>query len=264
MTRSFPQISDLPNVLTADEWKWEKHVTPTGIYKFWVGTNLQGKQWMVKMRGSVYAFRERVFGALAQRLGLSCQTSVYLILPKDCPPMQEAQSAERYQLALWLLQEHKPGPCSKECPKEQLYKNLNDPALDRASVLLTSKVLYAIDMAKCNIMVYLCGANEPSGELFTQAHEFVQIDNELMFLTHPCDIWQCEWLKSPDGGISEKGLQIATDLCPIFAEVTDSEIESICDVPPGYLVNELPPIKPLIYEARNSAKNFKNLKSYKF
>ena len=37
---------------------------------WWIGTDLEGRQWLVKMKGSFYAYREHVFASLAQRAGI--------------------------------------------------------------------------------------------------------------------------------------------------------------------------------------------------
>jgi len=258
-TRSFPQISQLPKHIVADAWTWDKLVTPSGIGKdFWVGTDQNGHRWVVKMSDSFYAYRERIFGDLAQRLGLSCQSSVLLTLPEGCLPLNVAKEKERYQSALWLLNEHEADYCGLDCPLKSLDANLNDPEIDRVELLKKCKVLHATDWVRGDLLACLCGANEPSDGVFTQDHEFVLINNEQMFSFHPrnnLSILDCGWLKGAGDQISKQGMQIAMDLLTKFSKISDVEIEDICTIPLDYKTEELWEIKPIVYGARDAARD---------
>ena len=76
--RSFPSISELPKLLDASDWEWQRPpLRDDGMgmdANWWIGTDREGRRWLVKMTNGFYAYREHVFASLAQRLGISCQS----------------------------------------------------------------------------------------------------------------------------------------------------------------------------------------------
>jgi len=170
---------------------------------------------------------------------------------------------ERYQSALWLLNEHEANYCGPDCPLKSLNANWNDPEIDCVELLKKCKVLHATDWVRGGLLAYLCGANEPSGRVFTQDHEFVLVDNEQMFSFHPRNnlrsILDCHWLKGAGDQISKQGMQIAMDLLTKFSRISDVEIEDICTIPSDYKIDEIWEIKPIVYGARNAARDSLNL-----
>ncbi len=74
--RIFPAIDELPSMLQTRGWQWEQFsCSPYPKHGFWLATDERGHQWLAKMRGSFYGYRELVFARIAQRLGWSCQSS---------------------------------------------------------------------------------------------------------------------------------------------------------------------------------------------
>jgi len=103
-----PLIKELPEHLFGDHWVWSPAQGNLCSYKgvkdgWWFGTDENGVKWLTKLSGSNYAYREHVFSALAQAVGISCQSSVYLTIPKTAIPLRRETSLERFQLALWII-----------------------------------------------------------------------------------------------------------------------------------------------------------------
>lgn len=231
----FPRIAELPSLLSAESWNWERYITPSWpSYEFWVGEDAEGREWLVKMSGSFCAHRERTFAGIAQHLDISCQSSVYLTLPANSEPLRKTPHAKPYQLAIWLIPEHEPGFCNDDCQLASLNKIFTDSKKDNIIALRESSVLHAIDLVRGEMLGYLCDMHEPPGHLFTPDHEFVQIDNELMFTTADENFWECDWLKDCDNEYSEAGLREAIDLCEKVVEISDAQIKKFSMVPTGY------------------------------
>ena len=84
---SFPAIVNLPVHVVATNWNWSRPEPKRNMAfglkpEWWIGTDDVGRRWVVKMSGSDCAYREHVFAALAQRLDISCQSSMYYRLPE--------------------------------------------------------------------------------------------------------------------------------------------------------------------------------------
>ena len=168
--------------------------------------------------------------------------------------MRATPNCEPYQGANWFLNEHPQEACSLVCPRKELEAQLNNPGGDPVSVLRHSKVAFALDLARGDMMACLCGANEPSDRLLTCNHEFVMVDNERMFSSDPSSPMKCRWIERPSGQVSEHGLTLERELCFAFAGVTDSEISKLCCIPPGYHVEERWSISDKLICARDKAK----------
>ena len=255
MTGDFPPISELPVCITANGWSWEPYKGDSGLHAdFWVGIDPTGYRWLLKMRGSFYAYRERTFAAMAQRLKLSCQSSVYVVLPPDAIPMQKTRDAEPYQLAIWLLPEHASGPCRDDCPIPPLFRDLNNSDLDQATVISSSGIRHIEDWPKGEMLACLCGANECSDRLFTSSHCFVLIDSEQMFSGRPTAIWASRWFMDPWQKSSPAALRMAREVCSGFAGVTDEEIHQFSTIPSGYVVDEGWDVRTRIIASRDAAR----------
>jgi hypothetical protein len=96
--RSFPLISELPKLLDASDWKWQKppqrHSGMGMSPEWWIGADRGGRKWLVKMRNGFYAYREHVFASLAQRLRISCLSSAYLLIGSE-KHLREAMARRR-------------------------------------------------------------------------------------------------------------------------------------------------------------------------
>jgi hypothetical protein len=117
----FPAIANLPTHVVATDWNWTRpkpnHNRLDGLKAdWWVATDDTGRRWVVKMTGGNCAYREHVFAALAQRLDISCQSSIYLTIPRNAIPMLDKTKGESYQLALWFFDEHQDSCLSERCP----------------------------------------------------------------------------------------------------------------------------------------------------
>lgn len=230
LPHNFPLINQLPPLLVADSWEWTTE-TMGHHSDLWLGIDPNGNKWLVKMRGSFYSYREHAFAALAQMLGLSCQSSVYLRLPLDNPLMQNGKRAEEYHLAIWWYEHHDDSKCSSDCPVKILYEQLNDPSQDQVTVLRQSAVKNAIDMARAEILAHLCCANETSEFIYTPDHELIIIDNEEMFSYSPSNLFDATVMEGPNNRLSAAGMEEAIELCDRLTKITDSEIESITAIP---------------------------------
>jgi hypothetical protein len=224
-----PLIRDLPDHLRADGWEWSKAEPPANHFPglgvkhgWWFGTDENGIKWLTKLTGGSYAYREHVFSALAQSLGISCQSSVYVTIPKDAAPMRDKFQAKRFQLALWYYAEHANDPCKTQCPMDEL------TSFDLS--YLDSGIKYAEDMIRGEFLGYLCGQSEPAGYLFTANHEFIQIDNEQMFGGDPGNLENCYWWKF------DAARKYAFEVCRKIAELSEAEILKFAEIPKGYVI----------------------------
>jgi hypothetical protein len=187
--RKWPLIAELPKLLNGVDWNWDRPSDSSRIPKeFWIGTDRKGGQWLVKMRGSFLAQREYVFATIAQRIGISCQSSVYLVIPsKTALPRGDQWNSEPHQLALYLLPEHSRRPCSSKCPLQKIAdKSLNYSDIEAGE---TSGILNFKDLIRGEALGYLCGQFEPYGDFFTDDHRYVVIDNECMFAERCALVW---------------------------------------------------------------------------
>ena len=228
----FPSIDDLPKILDCSNWVWAKPPSRDdwdGIQpEWWIGTDEASRRWLVKMTNSFYAYREHVFASLAQRLQISCQSSVYLTIPcKTAAPRQEIRGSESGQLGLWLMEEHPSTPCSEKCPLREVFGKPWIYETIRAGSAAGVKNFE--DLIRGDTLGFLCGQFEPHDHFFTIDHEYVVIDNECMFSSTPC-LNQCDWLRHP------QTINIALDVCRKLTEVPNEELRSIAHVPSGYIV----------------------------
>lgn len=251
---SYPLIAELPDHLVAENWAWRRF-RPQGLGSdsFWVGRDPEGREWLVKMRGSFCAHRERTFAALAQHLGISCQSSTYLKLPFDCEPLRATQNEEPYQLAIVLLPEHKPKPCAQDCPIDSLFEKLNTTGNDKVATLKVANIDHIIDWVRGELLGYLCDMYEPPGRLFTPDHIFFQIDNELMFTGAQENFWECDWLRIADDDFSESALHLAVEVCEKLVRLSDTQLANFARIPRGYVVDMIWEIHPEIINARDKA-----------
>lgn len=248
LPNNLPLIEHLPLQLVADSWEWRK----MEHYDHWIGTDEDGKEWLVKMSGSFYSYRERTFASLAQHLGLSCQSSVYLHLPPDSLPMKNKPRAEVFQLAICWYEQHDDN-YAIDCPIKVLYEKSNDPLLNKMHVLKQSSVKNSMDYARAEILAYLCGANERYEFIYTKNHELIMVDNEQTFSSAPCNVLDIDIIKEPDGNLSPLGKKIVHDLCKSFSRISDEDIEMFTSKPNDYKVKKLWKIKPKLFKARKYA-----------
>ena len=251
---SFPTIVNLPVHVVAANWKWSRPKPKPNLAfglkpDWWIGTDEAGRRWVVKMSGSDCAYREHVFAALAQRLDISCQSSMYLTIPRNAAPMIHEPKTESHQLALWFLDEHETPCSSQKCPMTIL-QNLSINSEATLQTYLSCGVSRAVDWIRGAVIGYLCGQYEPAGHLFTVEHEFVQIDNEFMFHSGPVNLESCQWLRY------NTGRQCAEEICSGFSKIPDEELLSFAEIPKGYVVSRKNNVRRRLIAAKRAADNF--------
>ena len=229
---SFPLISELPKLLDASDWEWQ---TPPprddGLGMppwWWIGTDRSGRRWLVKMSNGFCAYREHVFASLAQRLGISCQSSTYLfILSEKAEPRLHTRCSEPYQLAIWLMEEHAPQSCSTTCALSEVIGKYTDySAIKRAGV---SGIAHFEDLVRGDVLGHLCGQFETHGHFVTCDHEYVVIDNELMFAETP-GLNGCHWHDNDAARL------LITEVCQDLFSVGDRELQEIATIPNGFTI----------------------------
>lgn len=243
---SFPLIRDLPPLLDSADWEWEPFEAPEGK-KFWLGKDCHGKRWLSKLRGPWYGYREIVFARLAQAMGWSCQSSVFLRLDAQSAATLGRATGEVHAVH-FFLEEHAPGSCSVDCPLDALVGRKFSSAKDLQGI----NVAHLRDWPKSQLAACLFGANEPPGSLITTAHEFVIIDAEHMFLTRPCDFSGANWWDLPDG--SGKGL--ALEVCQDVCKLASMDVQEALAIPEVISLEQTWPIAPLLDASREFASNF--------
>ena len=215
---SFPSMLEIPISASTQGWSWEKIQNP-GLPSdgFWLGTDLQGGRWLTKLRGSFYAYREIVFARLVQRLGWSCQSSMFVRLDRESAAVLGRKIGEVHS-AHWYLDEHASMRCGPECSLKALF----DHEVRSVDDLVFSGVSHLLDWPKSELAAYIFGGNEPPGRLFTATHEFVIIDSEQMFSTGPCQFDTWSWLKTPDGAAHLGGHKLAEEVCREISSLPSS------------------------------------------
>ncbi len=249
---TYPLQRELPPIIDENNMKWCKQ-KDNG---FWVGTDNEGRDWLVKLRGSFYAYREHISSFLMQDLGLQTQSSSYIILEKDSPPLIDKQDSERYQLAIMMLDEHAhDGTCYKEseCPLADINDRFNK-ASNKIEFLKEINVGHMIDWVKLEILACLCGANEPSEYIITKTHQLYVIDNEKMFSTKPCDPITCSNWFGHQTYVS--AMEMTLELCNQLSHLREKDIQEFSTLPEGYKVDEIWDIKKLIRKSVSYAKQF--------
>jgi hypothetical protein len=251
---SFPAIVNIPVHVIATNWNWcRPKLNPNLAFGlkagWWICSDNVGRRWVVKMRGSNHAYREHVFAALAQRLGVSCQSSMYLTIPRNAAPMLDEPKAEPHQLALWLFDEHQ-DPCSSaRCPLTIL-QNLRIENEATLQAYLSCGISQAVDWIRGEVLGYLCGQFEPPGHLFTAGHKFVQIDNELMFSSGPINFEGCRWFQYRIWG------QCAEDICANLSKISDEELLNLAKIPIGYVVPRKNNVRRRLLAAKRAANDY--------
>jgi hypothetical protein len=193
-----------------------------------IGITPDGQKWLVKMTGSLHGHRERVYATLAQALGISCQSSTFVILdPKRVGIRQNIEFFEAQQLAIWLMDEHPIKPCSPTCPLSNIYgKKVSFEDIKRSS---KSGVAHIEDIVRGDVLGRLCGQSEPHGHFFNRLHQYVVIDNECTFVTSP-SLRECRWVDEA------RAQPLIIQVCRGLADIPDENLRSMADIPNGYAV----------------------------
>jgi hypothetical protein len=217
-------------MVKTDDWSWEPFRQKRD---FWTGTDQQGNSWVIKLCGKLGAVHEHVYAAFAQNLGICTQSSLFLILDAAALPLQGQRHPDKipYNVGLWKFDEHSTAPCGLSCP------------YNKAGAAINGWPEWGLqnpwDKIEARFLGYLCGMSEPTQDLITPSHLWVQIDNELMF-----GCWAFERGKahervlhelSRDPWLSIDGARNRIKfLCERISDVSDSEIEGMVEIPREY------------------------------
>jgi hypothetical protein len=217
---------------------------------FWLGTDRQGNRWLTKLTGDFCAYREIVFGKLAQQMGWSCQSTVFMRLDDQSANEIGRQPGELHA-AHWFLDEHIHPPCNHDCGLAPLVGKGVRTIEDIAHL----SIAHILDWPKSDFAACLFGGNEPPGRLFTKKHEFVIIDSELMFSTGPCSFestlwWGVEQTPRPSG------MKLAKEVCSDLVGLGHQSLASALSLPAGVTVEERWAISPLLHKSFAHAQAF--------
>lgn len=244
---SFPLMRQLPPSLLAEGWTWQSFSTPSfPSQQVWLGTDALGRVWLTKLSGSYHAYREIVFARIAQQLGWSCQSSVFLQLSKDDANAIGADHGE-VQAAHWFLKEHgHPTQCGPGCPLQGRL-GVEIQGIEQLANLGAD---HAVDLARGHFASCVFGANEAPQPLFTADHSMVLIDNETMFQSLPCPLnGTSYWNRNG-------GQRLAREVCKQIASLPDAALREALDVPPGLKIRRRNEIAPRLRAGHSFAKYF--------
>lgn len=219
LARPFPLIQELPTVVDTHGGSW--HPYPCGLKEFWIGQDPDGCKWVTKLRGVERACREIVFARLAQAMDWACQSSIFIVLDEKSMDTLKPERG-RFHAAHFFLEEHQNSPCGIGCPLAEEFPKVRNVE----EVLKTKKIARLIDWPKAELAAYLFGGSEPPDKLFTRSHEFVMIDNELMFAQKPERFDTSQWW----GTVAGKDL--AFQICQEFLALPEAVVQRALEVPP--------------------------------
>jgi hypothetical protein len=242
---SFPLISELPAYANTSRWNWQRvHRPGHSSDGFWIGSDVQGNRWLTKLRGSFYAYREVLFGRLAQAMNWSCQSSLFIQLDRDSAEVLGGQAGDVHA-AHWYMEEHASSSCGVGCG----LKPLIGREVLTIEDLYPSDVQHLLDWPKSEFAAYIFGGNEPPGRLITTDHEFVVIDSEQMFSTGPSSFNTASWLMQPDGSPSQSGKALAIEVCEEVSKLPNTFIAQALTVPSEVQVELRWPIAPKLHKS---------------
>ncbi|MFA5180273.1 MAG: hypothetical protein WC405_03070 [Syntrophales bacterium] len=246
-------MRELPDFVETTGWTWKHFSTPSlPSYDFWLGIDRTGNRWLTKLTGDFYAYREIVFARLAQAMGWSCQSSVFMRLDPSSAEML-GRTPHEIHAAHWFLDEHKDLPCSTNCGLAPLIGK----SIGRVEDLEDVPVAHILDWPKSEYAACLFGGNEPPGRLFTKLHEFVIIDSELMFSSVPCSFESTIWLTGDDQERpSVRGQELAIEVCKDLVSLGSETIRQSLSIPTGVTVSERWPIGPILFESHAYAERY--------
>ena len=248
-------MNELPPLLDTKDWDWVRFETPSLPSKpFWLGIDKDGHKWLTKLRGGFRGHRELVFGRLAQKLGWSCQTTVFAKLDDIAIKLFGINGLEPYQAMHWFMSEHVPSPCNLSCPLNSLAGRHIESIGDLAS----TNILHIMDMPKSELAACLFGGNEPPGRFITTSHEFVIIDSELMFSSSPSSLSGTMWWNEQNNLITNTGLNLAYEMCREVAGLSNKDLNGFVRVPSGVMFNSLWDISKKLNESHEYARRFIN------
>lgn len=232
--RSFPLISELDPVLETIGWYWERFTAPRLPYSvFWLGIDLQGNRWLIKrpnLACSLYkGYREIVFAKLAQKMGWSCQSSVFVRFDKDSARQLGIKEGQ-LNAAHWFLEEHPEGLCSQNCSWVDLKQYQKCTAEEIEGINLRN----VLDWRKSGYASILFGGNDEPDSLITPSHNVVIIDSEQMF---SCEAPRFDLFDFSGQWDSKRGRELALEVCREFLSIPVNFINEALLVPDGIVLD---------------------------
>jgi len=234
-----PLIRELPAVLEPKGWEWRRLFSEHD--DFWIGEDERGNRWLTKLRGSFYAYREIVFAKLAQSMGWSCQSSVFLKLSHDAAQALGRQPGEIHA-AHWFMKEHVDAPCSESCRLRPWL----DGEIQSLDDLCSLGIAHIQDLAKSDIAACLFSANERSGRFFSADDEFFIIDSEQMFSNIPSSLSGTQWEHDGERQLSAKYIDLVQEVCSDVTALPARVIAYSLAIPVGVEVSQVWPVQPLL------------------
>ena len=237
---SFPPMSELPACADTSGWVWQRVDKPCHPSDgFWIGNDGRGNHWLTKLRGSFYAYREILFGRLAQAMNWSCQSSMFIRLDRGSAEILGRQAGEIHA-AHWHMNEHPGRSCGTACALEPLIGREMRTIED----LQPHKIRHLRDWPKSVFAAYVFGGNEPSGMFITTQHEFVIIDSDQMFSSGPASFDSVSWLTQPDGLPSKSGKALCIEVCSEVSNLSPTLVSQALAVPSGVSIKFSWPVEP--------------------
>lgn len=247
---SAPLISDLPDMVAAEGWEWNPFETPMSSGSgFWLGTDTQGRRWLAKLRGRDSGLRELAFARAAQRLGWSCQSSMFESLPASSRVRRECKDVDPVQLVHWYYEEADYSDPVVKALLAPIQEGLNDPRRHPLDAVTNAPIISFIDWPRSEIAACLFGANETCGRLLTTALANVIIDSELMFASMPDLSLDTSWLHADAKTGQAKGLALSLEVCESVASLSANALEAFAKPPRGVRVQLRQPIEPVMRAA---------------
>lgn len=252
---TFPLMSELPAYASTSGWSWQRVAKPWHPSDgFWIGSDVDGNRWLTKLRGSFCAYREIVFGRLAQAMNWSCQSSVFIQLDQESAKVLGVHAGEVHA-AHWYMDEHTSSSCGVGC----VLKSLKNREIQAIEDIQKYDIQHLLDWPKSEFAAYIFGGNEPPGRFFTTNHEFVVIDSEQMFSTGPCPFDTSCWLVQPNGSPSQSGKLLAIEVCKDVSKLPNKLIAQALAVPKEVQIELLWPIAPKLHKSIEFATAFARL-----
>ena len=248
-------MSELPTYMSTSKWSWQRvHRPGHSSDGFWIGRDGHGSRWLTKLRGSFYAYREILFGRLAQTMKWSCQSSLFIRLDRTSAEVLGGQAGDVHA-AHWFMEEHASSSCGEVCA----LKPLIGREVRTIEDLQLFDVRHLLDWPKSEIAAYIFGGNEPPGGLITTEHKFVIIDTEQMFSTEPSSFDAASWLVQPDDSLSHNGKALAIEVCQEISKLPSELIAQALTVPSEVQVEHLWPIAPKLRQSIEFATAYAHL-----
>lgn len=250
-----PLICDLPSIVPADNWSWKPIVCQGHLTDgFWLGTDEHGQRWLAKVRGREYGLRELAFARLAQRLGWSCQSSIFVTLPEHCPIRTTNKGADRIQLVHWYYEEADTSSALVRAVLDPIDEALNSRTTHPLDVIKSAPIASFIDWPRSDVAAALFGAGEVCGRLLTAAMSHVIIDSEQMFASKPDSTLSTCWLQADLTTGGRKGLDLTLEVCESIARLSSSEFSAFVKAPPYITLRLQQPIMPVLLDAKRVAR----------